>query len=49
LPFEQRLRDVMGLELGDGTAQIMKVIVARELMGCESLPYWSHAVPNPDR
>ncbi len=39
----------MGLELGDGTAQIMKVIVARELMGRESLPYWSNAVPNPDR
>jgi cyclohexanecarboxyl-CoA dehydrogenase len=39
LPFEQRLRDVIGLELGDGTAQIMKVIVARELMGRESLPY----------
>src|SRR3989454_3219761 len=39
LPFEQRMRDVIGLELGDGTAQIMKVIVARELMGRESLPY----------
>jgi cyclohexanecarboxyl-CoA dehydrogenase len=39
LPFEQRLRDVIGLELGDGTAQIMKVIVARELMGRETLPY----------
>ena len=39
LPFEQRLRDVIGLEVGDGTAQIMKVIVARELMGRESLPY----------
>lgn len=39
LPFEQRLRDVMGLELGDGTAQIMKMVVARELMGRESLPY----------
>jgi len=39
LPLEQRLRDVMGLEIGDGTAQIMKVIVARELMGRESLPY----------
>jgi cyclohexanecarboxyl-CoA dehydrogenase len=39
LPFEQRMRDVMGLEIGDGTAEIMKVIVARELMGRESLPY----------
>jgi cyclohexanecarboxyl-CoA dehydrogenase len=39
LPFEQRLRDVIGLEIGDGTAEIMKVVVARELMGRESLPY----------
>jgi cyclohexanecarboxyl-CoA dehydrogenase len=39
LPFEQRLRDVIGLEIGDGTAEIMKVIVARELMGREALPY----------
>ncbi|KMO35377.1 acyl-CoA dehydrogenase [Methylobacterium variabile] len=30
LPHQQRLRDVMGLEIGDGTAQIMKLIVARE-------------------
>ncbi len=39
LPFEQRLRDIIGLEIGDGTAEVMKVIVARELMGRESLPY----------
>jgi cyclohexanecarboxyl-CoA dehydrogenase len=39
LPFEQRLRDVIGLEIGDGTAEIMKVIVGRELMGRETLPY----------
>jgi cyclohexanecarboxyl-CoA dehydrogenase len=39
LPFEQRMRDVMGLEIGDGSAQVMKVVVARELMGRESLPY----------
>ncbi|MBI2017305.1 MAG: acyl-CoA dehydrogenase family protein, partial [Candidatus Rokubacteria bacterium] len=36
LPFERRLRDVIGLEIGDGTAEVMKVIVARELMGRES-------------
>ena len=30
LPFEQRLRDVLGLQIGDGTAQIMKLIIARE-------------------
>ena len=33
LPHQQRLRDVMGLEIGDGTAQIMKLIVARERIG----------------
>lgn len=30
LPHQQRMRDVMGLEIGDGTAQIMKLIVARD-------------------
>ena len=30
LPHQQRLRDVMGLEIGDGTAQIMKHIITRE-------------------
>jgi cyclohexanecarboxyl-CoA dehydrogenase len=39
LPFAQRMRDVMGLEIGDGTAAVMKMVVARELMGRESLPY----------
>ena len=39
LPFEQRLRDVIGLEIGDGTPEVMKIIVARELLGRESLPY----------
>jgi len=39
LPFEQRLRDVIGLEIGDGTAEVMKLVIARELMGRESLPY----------
>lgn len=33
LPHQQRLRDVMGLEIGDGTAQIMKLIIAREKIG----------------
>jgi cyclohexanecarboxyl-CoA dehydrogenase len=32
LPFEQRLRDVLGLQIGDGTAQIMKLIIARETL-----------------
>jgi hypothetical protein len=30
---------VIGLEIGDGTAEVMKLIVARELMGREALPY----------
>jgi cyclohexanecarboxyl-CoA dehydrogenase len=29
LPFEQRLRDLLGLQIGDGTAQIMKLIISR--------------------
>ena len=29
LPHQQRMRDVMAMEIGDGTAQIMKMIVAR--------------------
>jgi cyclohexanecarboxyl-CoA dehydrogenase len=33
LPHQQRLRDVLGLEIGDGTAQIMKMIIARERLG----------------
>ena len=39
LPHEQRMRDVMGLEIGDGTQEIMKMIVAREVFGRDSLPY----------
>lgn len=33
LPHQQRMRDVMGLEIGDGTAGIMKMIVARARAG----------------
>jgi cyclohexanecarboxyl-CoA dehydrogenase len=32
-PHQQRLRDVMGLEIGDGTASIMKLVIARERAG----------------
>ena len=39
LPHQQRLRDVMGLEIGDGTAQIMKLIVARERVGRAAVQY----------
>ncbi|HEY0836494.1 MAG TPA: cyclohexanecarboxyl-CoA dehydrogenase [Azospirillum sp.] len=30
-PFGQRYRDVFGLQIGDGTAQIMKMIIARQM------------------
>jgi len=39
LPFEQRMRDVIGLEIGDGAAEVMKMVVAREIIGHDSLPY----------
>jgi len=39
LPHQQRLRDVIGLEIGDGTAQIMKSLVAREIIGKTARPY----------
>lgn len=38
-PIEQRLRDCMGLEFTDGTAEIMKIIIARDLMGAAARPY----------
>ncbi len=38
LPLEQRLRDVLGLQIGDGTAQIMKLVIARERVGRELAP-----------
>ncbi|HEX6018652.1 MAG TPA: acyl-CoA dehydrogenase family protein, partial [Burkholderiaceae bacterium] len=37
-PMEQRLRDVLGFELGDGTAQIMKTIIARARAGRDAVP-----------
>jgi cyclohexanecarboxyl-CoA dehydrogenase len=39
LPHQQRLREVMGLEIGDGTAQVMKLIVARERVGRIAVQY----------
>jgi cyclohexanecarboxyl-CoA dehydrogenase len=39
LPFEQRLRDTVGDEIGDGTAEVMKLIITREMFGREFLPY----------
>lgn len=39
LPLEQRLRDVIGYEFTDGTAEISKLNIAREIIGKEALPY----------
>lgn len=39
LPHQQRMRDVMGLEIGDGTAQVMKQIIARERIGRAAIQY----------
>jgi cyclohexanecarboxyl-CoA dehydrogenase len=39
LPLEQRLRDVIGYEFTDGTAEINKLNIVREIMGKEALPY----------
>ncbi|WP_031464577.1 acyl-CoA dehydrogenase family protein, partial [Sciscionella sediminilitoris] len=37
-PLGQRLRDVIGLEIGDGTAQVAKLVIARQLLGREFAP-----------
>ena len=36
--MEQRLRDVLGFQIGDGTAQIMRTIIARTRAGREAVP-----------
>ncbi len=36
---QQRMRDVMGLEIGDGTAGVMKLIIARERVGRVAVQY----------
>ncbi len=38
LPLEQRLRDVIGWQIGDGTPQIQKLIISRQLLGREFAP-----------
>ena len=37
-PHGQRMRDIMGMEIGDGTAQVAKLVVARQLLGRASAP-----------
>ena len=44
-PHQQRMRDVMGFEIGDGTAQIMKLIVARERVGRVAVQYAKESKP----
>ncbi|BBO92345.1 acyl-CoA dehydrogenase family protein [Desulfosarcina ovata] len=38
-PLEQRLRDVLAIEIADGTSQVSKLVVHREMMGKKFLPY----------
>ncbi len=38
-PLEQRLRDVIAIEIADGTSQVSKLVVQRELFGRDFLPY----------
>jgi cyclohexanecarboxyl-CoA dehydrogenase len=39
LPHHQRYNDVLGLQIGDGTAQIQKLVIARERVGRVALQY----------
>jgi len=41
LPHHQRYNDVLGLQIGDGTAQIQKLVIAREKVGPVALQYKS--------
>ena len=38
-PYVQRMMDIMSCEIGDGTAQIQKAVIAREILGREFKPY----------
>jgi len=39
LPHHQRYADVLGLQIGDGTAQVQKLVIAREKVGRVALQY----------
>ncbi len=39
LSHQQRLRDVLGLQIGDGTEQIQKMVISREKIGRVAVPY----------
>ena len=38
LPLQQRLKEAIGFEIADGTAEIMKLIIVREIIGKEYVP-----------
>jgi len=38
-PIQQRLKETLGLEIADGTAQIQKTVIAREIIGKEFRAY----------
>jgi cyclohexanecarboxyl-CoA dehydrogenase len=38
-PYTQRLLDVMGYKIADGTAEAQKLVIVREMIGKEFLPY----------
>jgi len=46
LPFHQRYVDVMGYQIGDGTAQIQKLVIAREKVGRVAVQY-ADSAPRP--
>ncbi|MDD5095364.1 MAG: acyl-CoA dehydrogenase family protein [Dehalococcoidia bacterium] len=37
-PVERRMRDAVGLEIADGPAEVMKLVIARELIGRQFAP-----------
>jgi len=38
-PIEQKMRDVVGNEIADGTSQACKIVLVRELLGRDCMPY----------
>ena len=44
MPLEQRLRDVIGLEIGDGTAQANQMVIAKDIIGKEFKTYQPQTV-----
>jgi cyclohexanecarboxyl-CoA dehydrogenase len=39
LAFGQRMLDILGYQIGDGTAEAQKLILVREILGKKFLPY----------